>query len=78
MQEIVGQGRGEGDFVPFVNAMPTRAQLERLGEFRLVKGIMKAGGFTVVAQKLGLRLPRRPNGFWENAANLDEASSQPG
>ena len=52
--------------------MPTKKQLEELGEHRLVKGITNAGGFSSVARKLGLRPPRRVNGFWDNLEILNE------
>lgn len=52
--------------------MPTRADLEKLGESGLVQAICSAGGFLVVAQKLGLRTQRKPSGFWEDINNLDE------
>lgn len=54
--------------------MPTRKDLEAEGHTRLVRGIMSAGGFSSVAQRLGLRTRRRPNGFWEDLGNVDEVS----
>ena len=52
--------------------MPTRRTLEQMGEDRLIRGILNAGGFLHVAQQLGLRAGRRPRGYWDNIENLDE------
>lgn len=53
--------------------MPSRKQLEEMGEQRLIKGIVRAGGFTEVAHRLGLKASRAkvPNGYWENLDTLD-------
>ena len=55
-----------------VLSMPSRRSLEQMGETRLVRGILNAGGFLQVAQQLGLRVGRRPKGYWDNIENLDE------
>ena len=52
--------------------MPNRQTLEQMGESRLLRGILNAGGFLHVAQQLGLRVSRRPKGYWDNIENLDE------
>lgn len=55
-----------------LTSMPSRKTLEQMGEHRLVRGIINAGGFLFVAQQLGLRTSRKPNGYWDNLENLDE------
>lgn len=55
-----------------VLCMPSRQSLEQAGESRLIRGILSAGGFLHVAQQLGLRVGRRPKGYWDNIENLDE------
>lgn len=52
--------------------MPTPAQLEEAGRRDLVGAVRRAGGFLEVAQALGLRSQRKPAGFWEDEAHLDE------
>ncbi len=52
--------------------MPNRQTLEQMGESRLLRGILNAGGFLHVAQQLGLRVSRRPKGYWDSIENLDE------
>ena len=73
LQEIAGKNDRDDSGAAMVHRkMPTKADLERLGESALVQAIMSAGGFLVVAQKLGLRTQRKPSGFWEDINNLDE------
>ena len=75
-QEIAGGGdlASEAGKLQQPVAMPTRPQLQAAGEEQLIRGIADAGGFLAVAQRLGLRTPRKPNGFWDNIENLDEVS----
>ena len=70
MQEIASDGEQGKD--QQIMCMPSRQTLEQMGEHRLVRGILSAGGFLYVAQQLGLRVSRRPNGYWDNIENLDE------
>lgn len=72
LQELAGKESDDAEFAPPILPMPTRGQLEAQGEHRLVKGIINAGGFSSVARKLGLRPPRRANGFWDNLEILNE------
>eukprot|EP00850_Spirogloea_muscicola_P003454 SM000014S00242 [mRNA] locus=s14:214001:216641:+ [translate_table: standard] len=51
--------------------MPTRRQLVAAGRQDIVARIAAAGGFLSVAEALGLRARRRPNGFWEDLRNVD-------
>lgn len=51
--------------------MPTRDQLQAVGRFDLIRRIKAAGGFLFVAQALGLKSTRRPNGFWDDLKKLD-------
>ena len=76
VQEVAGGGgqAAEAGRLQQPLAMPTRPQLQALGEEQLIRGITDAGGFLAVAQRLGLRTPRKPNGFWDNIENLDEVS----
>eukprot|EP00250_Pteridium_aquilinum_P007632 c17306_g1_i1 orf=462-1790(-) len=51
--------------------MPTRDQLFAVGRSDLVRRIKDAGGFLYVANALGLKTTRRPNGFWDDLQRLD-------
>lgn len=56
--------------------MPTRAQLQAVGRFDLARRIQATGGFLFVAQCLGLKSTRRPNGFWDDLEKLDNEIEQ--
>lgn len=58
-----------------VLAMPSREKLQQMGQEKLIRGIQNAGGFMFVAQQLGLRTLRKPNGYWDNIENLDEVGN---
>eukprot|EP00899_Mesostigma_viride_P025286 jgi/Mesvir1/5942/Mv00706-RA.2 len=51
--------------------MPTEAELQAAGKYELVKMIKFAGGFSSVAQTLGLRWKRRPAGYWDDLENVE-------
>ena len=73
MQEIAGADADESiEDASVILKMPLKKDLEAQGETQLVQAIINAGGFHSVAQKLGLRTKRRPNGFWEDLGNVDE------
>ncbi|KAK9828088.1 hypothetical protein WJX81_002392 [Elliptochloris bilobata] len=56
--------------------MPSRKALEQAGRADLVRGVMAAGGFLAVAQELGLRARRRPQGYWDSLENLEQELSE--
>ncbi|KAH7437044.1 hypothetical protein KP509_05G053700 [Ceratopteris richardii] len=51
--------------------MPTREQMYSVGRSDLVRQVQDAGGFLYVANVLGLKATRRPNGFWDDLQRLD-------
>lgn len=64
--------KGITDHQEFVHSyMPTRDQLFAVGRSDLVRRIKDAGGFLYVANALGLKTTRRPNGFWDDLRRLD-------
>lgn len=66
------QGKGIADQQEIVYTyMPTRDQLFAVGRSDLVRRIKDAGGFLYVANALGLKTTRRPNGFWDDLQRLD-------
>mmetsp|Transcript_3846 Transcript_3846/g.7510 ORF Transcript_3846/g.7510 Transcript_3846/m.7510 type:complete len:209 (+) Transcript_3846:1-627(+) len=53
--------------------MPRREDLRKVGRLDLEKAITAAGGFPVVAEKLGWRLAyksRKPRGYWTSLDNM--------
>lgn len=74
LQEIAGAKKEdiEEDCLPIGLKMPSKKDLESKGLSKLVRVIMNAGGFVSVAQNLGLKTNRRPNGYWEDLNNVDE------
>ena len=55
--------------------MPRISQLREAGRRDLINAIHRHGGVTVVAERLGLRLPDgvKPHGYWNDPARLERA-----
>ena len=58
--------------------MPSRKALEAGGRGDLVRGVLAAGGFLAVAQELGLRARRKPQGYWDSSENLEQVRALAG
>ncbi len=65
--------------------MPSGAELEAAGRKDLIFAIAKYGGYSVIAERLKLEVTKRPNGYWDDFANIkkeilsfNEARGKPG
>ena len=52
--------------------MPTSSELYTADKSSLVAAIAKHGGFSVVAERLGIPVTKKPNGYWNDFAHLQQ------
>ncbi len=67
-QEILDFNKAQG----ISGRMPTTIELRDAGRHSLAVAINAHGGFPVVAKRFGLVTKTKPNGYWDDFANLEQ------
>jgi len=55
------------------NRMPTRSELQAAGRGDLISAIDDHGGVVAVAERIGFAYTAKPDGYWDDFANIKEA-----
>jgi hypothetical protein len=55
------------------NTMPTRSELQEAGRGDLISALDAHGGVGVVAKRMGFAYTWKPDGYWDDFANVEAA-----